>query len=134
VIGEAATAPTFYIDGTPYAATAPATPLAPGDVGAIGEDPGADRWTNATLAKAAVYNSALTAARITAHATATTDAAYDSAVLADKPVAFYDLLYDPAAGTSATDKSGNSNAGTYKGGVSFSEPGPFASSQPAKDQ
>ncbi len=134
VIGAAASAPTFYIDGTAYAATAPATPHAPLDTAAIGQDAAADRWTNATLAKVAVYNTALSAARITAHATATSDAAYDAAVLADKPVAFYELVYDPTTDKSATDRSGNSNTGTYSDGVSFSEPGPFASTQQSKEQ
>jgi len=125
VIGEAGTPPTFYIDGTPYVATAQGTPHAPANTSAIGRDFGGDRWTNATIAKVAVYNSALSAARITAHATATTDAAYDTAVLADSPVAFYEL--DEENGTSAMDSSGNSNTGTYDGKVAFLNPGPFVS-------
>ena len=125
VIGEAGTPPTFYIDGTPYVATAQGTPHAPANTAAIGRDFGGDRWTNATIAKVAVYNSALSAARITAHATATTDAAYDTAVLADSPVAFYEL--DEENGTSAMDSSGNSNTGTYDGKVAFLNPGPFVS-------
>ena len=125
VIGEAGTPPTFYIDGTPYVATTQGTPHAPANTSAIGRDFGGDRWTNATIAKVAVYNTALSAARITAHATATTDAAYDTAVLADSPVAFYEL--DEENGTSAMDSSGNSNTGTYDGKVAFLNPGPFVS-------
>jgi hypothetical protein len=56
------------------------------------------------------------------------------AVFADKPVAFYELVYDSTTGMSAIDKSGNSNTGTYSDGVSFSEPGPFASTQQPKAQ
>jgi hypothetical protein len=92
VIGAATSAPTFYIDGTPYAATASATPHAPANSADLGGDGiGGPRWSNATLAKVAVYNSALSAASVTAHATATSDATYDAAVLADSPVAFYEL-------------------------------------------
>ena len=134
VIGPAESAPTFYIDGTAYAGNASAAPHTPANSASIGEDIAGDRWTNATLAKVAVYNSALSAARITAHATATTDATYDAAVLADSPVAFYELQYDESSGMTATDKSGNSNNGTYSGGVEFSEPGPFAGTQQPKAQ
>jgi hypothetical protein len=123
VIGKSDSAPTFYIDGSAYAATARATPHAPANSAAIGDD----RGTNATLAKVAVYNSALSAARITAHASATTDATYDTAVLADSPVAFYEL--NEENGPSAGDSSGNSNTGTYKGKVAFLNPGPFVSTQ-----
>jgi hypothetical protein len=131
VIGAAGSAPTFYIDGTPYAATAPGTPHAPTGGAAIGRDSAGDRWTNATLAKVAVYNSALSAAKITAHATATSDATYDAAVLADLPVAFYEL--NEENGSSATDSSGNSNTGTYSGGVTFLQLGPFVSIQQPKE-
>ena len=121
VIGAAASAPTFYIDGTPYAATAPGTPHAPANGAVIGKDLGGDRSTNATLAKVAIYDSALSADKIKAHATATSDDAYDSAVLADKPVALYEL--NEENGPSATDSSGNSNTGTYDGKVAFCNPG-----------
>ncbi len=131
VIGAAGSAPTFYIDGAPYAATSSGTPHAPTDSAAIGRDLGGDRWSNATLAKVAVYNSALSAERIKAHAAAASDAAYDSAVLADKPLAFYEL--DEENGPSADDSSGNSNTGTYSGGVTFLKLGPFASTQPPKE-
>lgn len=127
VIGAAGTAPKFYVDGAPQVATAPNTPHSPAGGGAIGNDLGGDRATNATLAKVAVYNSALSPERITAHATATSDASYDTAVLADAPVAFYEL--NEEYGSIATDSSGNSNTGTYSGGVKFLQPGPFASSQ-----
>lgn len=127
VIGESGSPPTFYIDGTPYAATAPATPHAPANDAAIGRDFGPDRWTNATLAKLAIYNSALSADRIKAHASATSDASYDAAVLGDKPLAFYEL--DEGNGPSAADNSGNSNTGTYDGKVTFLQPGPFANNQ-----
>jgi hypothetical protein len=130
VIGAAGSAPTFYIDGTAYAAASAGTPHAPTGGAAIGRDLGGDRSTNATLAKVAVYNSALSAARITAHATATSDAAYDAAVLADSPVAFYEL--NEESGPSATDSSGNSNTGTYSGGVTFLQLGPFVSIQQPK--
>jgi hypothetical protein len=127
VIGPAGSPPIFYIDGTPYAATATAAPHAPADGAVIGRDLGGDRSTNATLAKVAIYNSALSADRIKAHATATSDNAYDTAVLADKPVAFYEL--NEENGPSAVDSSGNSNTGTYDGKVAYLQPGPFASSQ-----
>jgi hypothetical protein len=127
VIGPAGSPPTFYVDGAPYVATATAAPHAPANGAVIGKDLGGDRATNATLAKVAIYNSALSADRIKAHATATSDAAYDDAVLADKPVAYYEL--DEENGPSAVDNSGNSNTGTYNGGVKFVQPGPFASSQ-----
>jgi len=127
VIGAAGSAPIFYIDGTPYAATATGTPHGPANGASIGRDLGGDRWTNATLAKVALYNSILSADRIKAHASATSDDAYDSAVLADKPAAFYELNEDN--GPSAVDSSGNSNTGTYNGKVAFLQPGPFASSQ-----
>jgi Concanavalin A-like lectin/glucanases superfamily len=127
VIGAAGSAPTFYIDGTPSAATASGTPHAPANGAVIGKDLGGDRSTNATLAKVAIYSSALSADRIKAHATATSDDAYDSAVLADKPVAFYEL--NEENGPSAVDSSGNSNTGTYDGKVAFLQLGPFASSQ-----
>ncbi len=131
VIGAVGSAPTFYIDGTPYSAVAPGTPHAPADGAAIGRDLGGNRSTNAMLAKVAVYNSALSAARITAHATATSDATYDAAVLADSPVAFYEL--NEESGPSASDSSGNSNTGTYSGGVTFLQLGPFGSTQPPKE-
>lgn len=131
VIGAAGSAPEFYVDGTAYAATAPPTPHAPANSADIGRDSAGDRWTNATLAKVAVYDSALSAARITTHATATTDATYAAAVLADSPVVFYEL--DEASGTIAADSSGNSNTGTYDGRVGFLKPGPFASTQQPKE-
>jgi hypothetical protein len=132
VIGAAGSAPTFYIDGTPHAATTPGTPHAPIDGAVIGKDLGGDRSTNAMLAKVAVYNTALSPTRITAHATATSEANYDAAVLADSPVAFYQL--NEQNGPSASDSSGNSNTGTYSGAVAFLQPGPFASTQQPKEQ
>jgi large repetitive protein len=128
VIGAAPSAPTFYIDGTPYPATASARPHAPADIAAIGGNGmGGPRYSNATMADVAVYNTALSADRIAAHATAKTDAAYDAEVLADKPVALYKL--DESNGPSANDNSGNSNTGTYSDRVEFGKPGPFASRQ-----
>jgi len=128
VIGAASSAPTFYIDATPYSASQTAIPHAPANSADLGGDGiGGPRWSNATLAKVAVYNSALTEERVKAHASATSDAAYDAAVLDDKPVAFYAL--DEENGPSAADRSGNSNTGTYNGKVAFLQPGPFASRQ-----
>ena len=124
VIGATATAPTFYIDGTAYAGTASNTPNAPTSAGIIGQDPAGTRWTNAAIARVAVYNSALSGTRIAAHAAATTDSAYDTAVLADSPVAFYKL--SESSGANAADSSGNGSTGTYSGtGVTLQQTGPL---------
>jgi hypothetical protein len=125
VIGTAGSPPAFYVDGTQHVATKPGTPIAPIEAAAIGKDLGGDRSTNVTLAKVAIYNIALSPARITAHAAATSDATYDDAVRADSPVAFYEL--NEQNGPSASDGSGNSNTGTYSGAVTFLQSGPFAS-------
>jgi hypothetical protein len=74
VIGPAGSPPTFYVDGTQHVAIKAGTPIAPTEGAAIGKDLGGDRSTNVTLAKVAIYNIALSPARITAHATATSDA------------------------------------------------------------
>jgi trimeric autotransporter adhesin len=132
VIGAAGTAPTFYIDGTAYAATPPGTPHDPANAAFIGGYPGANRWGNATMAKVAVYDSALSAERIKEHAGATSDGSYDAAVMADTPVAYYEL--NEANGPSAADSSGKSNTAAYVGNVKFSVPGPFASKQQPEQQ
>jgi hypothetical protein len=124
VIGPTATVPTFYIDGTAYAGTASNTPNAPTSAGIIGQDPAGTRWSNATIARAAVYSFALSGTRIAAHAAATTDAAYDTAVLADSPVAFYKL--SESSGANAADSSGDGKTGTYSGaGVTLGQTGPL---------
>jgi hypothetical protein len=50
---------------------------------------------------------------------------YTSTILADHPLAY--LKLDEAAGTTATDQTGNGNTGTYKGGFTLGAPGAIAS-------
>jgi RHS repeat-associated protein len=72
-----------------------------------------------TLDEVAIYNTALTAARVQAHRTA--GAGYRAAVLADHPVAYYGL--DETTGAIAFDSSGANDAGTVTGGVTTGAPG-----------
>lgn len=126
VIHGAASAPTFYLDTNTFPGTATSTPIAPVGVANIGGGPGTLSTLdfNGSLARVAVYTSALTATQIAAHYAAFgNDANYDAAVLADSPVGFWKLA--DAAGPTAVDSSGNGNDGTAHGGVSFAQGTPF---------
>lgn len=48
---------------------------------------------------------------------------YDSEVLADSPVAYYETA--ETSGTTATDSGGGGHNGTFTGGVTLAQPGPF---------
>jgi YD repeat-containing protein len=72
---------------------------------------------NGTLGKVAIYNGALSASRVQAHFSA--GAAYNAAVLADSPIAFYRLNDTAGSGgfglwpTSTTDANGNTTGVTH---------------------
>jgi RHS repeat-associated protein len=78
-----------------------------------------------TLDEVAVYASALTAGRVSAHFTA--GAGYRTAVLADSPAAYYRLddgSPGPAAAPSTlADASGHGASASWSGGVVFGSPG-----------
>jgi Concanavalin A-like lectin/glucanases superfamily len=74
-----------------------------------------------TIARAAIYNSALNATRVAAHfAAGGSDADYAAAVITDSPVGFWKL--NEASGTDAHDSIGT-NTGSIVGGVTLGQIG-----------
>jgi RHS repeat-associated protein len=77
----------------------------------------------------AVYNGALSSARIGAHYAAGRAAPlsgdpYTAAVISDKPTGYWRL--GDASGSTAVDVSGSANSGTYMGAVAMQQPGGLA--------
>jgi hypothetical protein len=78
-----------------------------------------------SIAKAALYDHALTPAQIATHYKAAFPApapsSYDLAVLSDSPVGYWPL--SETAGGLANDTTGNAHDGLFSGGVTLSQPG-----------
>src|SRR5207249_1338749 len=95
-------------------------PSAMADIGKEVNNAGRNRSFNGGIDEVAIYGSALAASRITAHymagaAPASNPNTYRDAILNDSPSAYYRL--NEASGATASDASGNSNAGAIAGGV-----------------
>jgi RHS repeat-associated protein len=80
---------------------------------------------NGSIAEAAIYNKALTAARISVHHTMGVVASpYAATVQADGPVSYWRL--GESSGTTAVDASGSGHTGTYVAGPTLGVSGPLA--------
>jgi hypothetical protein len=77
-------------------------------------------YANATLDEIAIYNTALTPARVAAHRYTGLASMYKGSVDADLPVAYWRL--GESSGTTASDAVGSNN-GTYVNGVSLGQTG-----------
>ena len=114
---DGSSVPTFYVNGTAFTQLSPGTGiLTPSTSAYIGGDQGdLARFFTGSITRVAVYNAALSGARMAAHAAQLNNlAAYDAAVLADTPWTYLKLVDAPGSGIAA-DASGNGRNGAYQG-------------------
>jgi hypothetical protein len=99
-----------YLNGTQVATTASSSAIIASGAFFIGKSSVSGGFFSGTIDEVALYTTALSAARVAAHATASFTS-YDNTVLADAPLLYWPL--NDASGTVARDTSGNGRDGTY---------------------
>lgn len=112
---------TIYLDGVQRGSqrTAGGVYTGTGTFYVAGQWDGGARY-NGTIDEVAVYGTALSPSRVSAHYGAAVGA-YAYAVLADSPTGYWRL--EEASGTTALDASRNGRHGAYSGGVALAQPG-----------